>query len=1046
MNKRDYLLKQNLGLAIRLMMAVLFMPLFTLAQTTVSGKVTKDNGEPLPNVSVVVKGTTQGTATDADGNFTIKAASGAVLIFSAVDYEDQQATVGQSATINVVLKHKDTQLSEVVVVGYGTQRKRDVTGSVASVNEKALREVPAANLQQALQGRAAGLEIQRTGTQPGAGAQIRIRGERSINGSNDPLIILDGIPFEGGNLNDINPADVLSVDVLKDASATAIYGSRGSNGVVLVTTKKGKAGETRVNYNGYYGINNVTRRYSMMNTEEYMAMRNLSNWTLGYDAIEKANMTKGVDTDWQDLMYENGFITDQNISVSGGAGGSTFSLGAGYFDEKSVLPGQDFKRFSIRATIDAKIGKRLKVGLNSMNTLNYANGSQFVYPMWNILAASPLMTPYDSVGNLILSPYGNPDDKAMNYNPVLLKNNNNNWVDRVRRLRTFNSLYGEVQIATGLKYRLNAGLDFRLQENDQFRSADTKLKPSYFRPGKGNTASVNNSEGYGYTLENIITYEKEIANKHRFLVTGLYSVQEDFYHNTYVSKDSIDEDFIQFYNLGQANASNSVKPIVSGGESSWGLISYMLRLNYSFSDKYLLTLTGRIDGSSRLAEGNKYHQYPAVSAGWIISNEDFMDNQSLFNSLKLRIGWGETSNQSISPYSSLGNIGPYNDIVGSGTPGGVIRYNYGPSIVTGYTVLNLPNNTLDWEYTRTTNIGLDFGLLKNRISGSIEYYNAFTHKILYGISLPPTSGITRSFITNIGEMENKGLELNITTQNINNINGFSWSTDLNLFFNRNKLLKLTDGFTQNISSQLFIGHPLSALYDFTKLGIWQKEEAEEAAKYGRVPGDIKLKDISGPDGKPDGVISENYDRSVIGSGQADWQGGMTNRFNYKGFDLSVVMYARMGGLLVSQAHQPYAAYINVLDGKRNNLKVDYWTPNNPSNDFPNPALISSSAQGLSTLGYFDASFIKVRSINLGYTFSNTVLSKLNAQSIRVYLSAQNPFVLYSPYMRKGGVDPEPTGLGNQGVSNPGNLSGRALTIGLATPPTRSIIVGLNISL
>jgi hypothetical protein len=329
----------------------------------------------------------------------------------------------------------------------------------------------------------------------------------------------------------------------------------------------------------------------------------------------------------------------------------------------------------------------------------------------------------------------------------------------------------------------------------------------------------------------------------------------------------------------------------------------------------------------------------------------------------------------------------------------------------------------------------------------VDVYKAHTNKILYAVNLPASSGISGQFVTNVGEMENKGLEVAISTINITSNSGFTWSTDLNIFLNRNKLLKLNEGVTQNIGNQLFVGHPLSAIYDYTKLGIWQQNEAAEAAEYGAVPGQLKLADISGPDGKPDGKIDLN-DRSVIGSGQADWQGGITNRFAYKGFDLSVVIYARVGGMLISGIHQPTAAYLTMQDGKRNGLKVDYWTPDNPTNEFPMPsAQMSNPPEAISTLGYYSASFMKVRSINLGYTFSQKIISRLKAQSIRLYVTAQNPFTLFSPYMKAGGVDPEATGTGTTGfVSVPGgNISNRALTIAVTTPPTRSFILGANIN-
>jgi TonB-linked SusC/RagA family outer membrane protein len=1015
----------------------------------ISGRITGEDGQPVANASVQVKGSAAGTRSNEKGVFEINAPSNATLVISSVGFEKKYVAVGGQTSLSVSLKAARNGLDEVVVIGYGTQRKRDVTGSVVSVSESVLKEVPSPNLQGALQGRAAGLEVQKVGTKPGAGAVIRIRGERSINGSNDPLIVLDGIPFEGGNINDINPDDVASIDILKDASATAIYGSRGSNGVLLVTTKRGKSGETKLTYNGYYGVSSVRNRYNVFNAQEYQALRNISTYTGGYMPEEKVSMASGASTNWQDLMYQNGFITDHNLSVLGGSSGSTWSLGGGYYRETTVLPGQDFGRYSLRATIDSKIGKRLKIGLNTMNNINITNGSQFNDAMFPILTLSPLMPAYDSAGNIILSPTGNTDDRVGQYSPLLLKHNNNNWVDKVARMRSFNSLYAELQIIEGLRYRVNVGLDYRRQESDQFRSSDNPpLNPSYFRAKLGNTASVNNAEGWGYTLENILTYEKTIAQKHKITFTGLYSYQEDHTHNTFVSKDSIDENFIQFYNLGQSNASNNVKPTVSGGESSFSLISYMARVNYAYDNRYLLTLTGRIDGSSRLAPGNKFHEYPAVSVGWNITNESFMSGVKYLSSLKLRAGYGQTSNQSISPYSSLGLVSTYNGIGNQGSTGSIIRYNFGPTVVSGYGVTALPNPSLDWEYTKTVNIGLDFAVLNGRITGAIDWYNANTFKILYGISLPPTSGIVGQYVTNIGKMENKGLEISLSSANITSKKGFTWSTDVNFFFNRNKLVELTDNFTQNIASQLFIGQPLTAIYDYKKVGIWQTSEAADAAKYGNLPGDIKLADISGPGGKPDGVIDPNNDRSIIGSSQATWQGGMTNRFSYKGFDLSFVMYARFGGLLVSQVHQPFAAYVALLNGNRNTVKVDYWTSDNPTNNFPSPGSMTRTrpvGADLNTLGYYDASFVKLRSINLGYNFSNNFIKRIGAQSLRVYLTVVNPWVLYSPYMRAGGVDPEATGTGNQGIQDPGNISRRALTISVSTPPTKTFMAGVNIS-
>ncbi|NIG55994.1 TonB-dependent receptor [Chitinophaga sp. Cy-1792] len=1015
-----------------------------------SGLITDDHNQPVPGASIQIKGTSIGTVTTTEGKFVITVKSTSILVITSIGFAEREIAVGGQQQLNIQLKPVARDVSEVVVVGYGTQKRKDVTGSTVSVSEATLREVPSANLQQALQGKAAGLEIQRAGTTPGSGAVIRIRGTRSISGQNDPLFVVDGIPFEG-SLNDLNPDDIATIDILKDASATAIYGSRGANGIVMVTTKRGKNGDTRISYNGYHGIATVANKYPVFNATEYQAMRNISPWGQGYMPEEKDYIAKGKSTDWQDLMYNNGYRTDHNLTVSGGNNGNTFSLGGGYYKETAVLPGQDFSRYSIRATIDSRIGKRVKVGISTLNQIGITNGAQFVASgtMFPILAMSPLEAPYDSLGKVRPLPNGNIDDNnTPTYSPLLLKNNDNNWVDRQRRLTTNNSIYGEYEIIDGLKYRVNLGVNYRTSENDQFQSADNPAagRPSFFRGGKGNTAYVYNDAAWGYTLEHLLLYDKTFAQKHHINFTGLYSIQENHSHYTSVRKDSITEDFVQFYNLAQSNATPA--PVVAGDESSWALLSYMARINYAFDERYMLTLTARMDGSSRLAAGNKWHSYPAISAGWNISKESFMQSIGWISSLKLRAGWGQTSNQAVSPYSSLGLVTNNNYLT---APGNTIRYNFGPTVVTGYQVVSLPNPNLEWEYTQTRNFGVDFGLLDNRLSGSLEYYYAKTNNILYGVSLPPTSGVAGNYTSNVGEMENKGMELSLSSVNVRSRSGFTWTTDLNLYFNRNKVLKLSNGVTQDIANQLFVGYPMSAIYDYKKLGIWQTSEAAEAAKYGATPGQIKLEDHGGPGGKPDGVISELYDRYVIGDMDARLQGGMTNRFSYKGVDLSFTMYARFGGLLVSQVHQSNASYLTVMDGKRSGIKVDYWTPTNPSNWFPEPQTqISNISTAWTTLGYYDATFLKLRSINLGYSFSNAMLQRLKAQKLRLYFTVDNVATLFSPYFKQTGIDPEGTGTGSQGVGNPGNLRSNtngngAITIGVSTPPSRTYTFGANVS-
>nr|MCU0374211.1 TonB-dependent receptor [Chitinophagaceae bacterium] len=669
-------------------------------------------------------------------------------------------------------------------------------------------------------------------------------------------------------------------------------------------------------------------------------------------------------------------------------------------------------------------------------------------PLFRMLAMSPLVSPYLEDGSINPTPWGNIDDINANgrYSPLYLNTDNPEWVDKVRRLRTFNSLYAEYSFYKDLKYRVNAGFSYAQQQNAQFQPADVPGSPSFFRATQGNIASVDNGETWGYTLENLLIYDKTIKDKHKINFTGLYSIQENQSFNTFVQKDSIADNFVQFYNLALSTPINSNNTALGGGENKWALISYMARLNYGFDNKYLLTLTYRRDGSSRLAKGNNWFDYWAGSVGWNLHEEKFLENFRQLSALKLRASFGTTSNQAVNPYQSLGLVNNSNGIGGNA---GITRYNFGPTIVSGYNIINLPNPNLSWEFTNVLNIGLDFGLWKNKITGTVEAYWSRTNDILYGINLPATSGVAGSFVTNIGAMDNRGFEFTLSATQLETKSGFSWTADYNLFFNRNKLVRLNGNITQQPGNQLFVGHPMTAVWDYNKLGIWQSDEAEEAARFGARPGQIKLEDRSGPNGRPDGRITVD-DKYILGSGDADLQGGMTQRFAYKGFDLSMVFYARFGGLLFSQIHQPFSSFLTVMDGRRNTLKVDYWTPTNPSNWFPMPQQeISNVSDAWTTLGYYDGTFVKLRSINFGYTFGRQVLKKLGAQNLRAYFSADNVGTFFSPYFRQTGIDPEGTGTGSQGVSNPGNIRGGLngmVTIGLGTPPRTTFTFGINMTL
>jgi TonB-linked SusC/RagA family outer membrane protein len=1009
---------------------MLSVPWSTFAQSggkvVVSGQVLDADGLGVPGGAVKVLGTTQGTLTDVDGKFSIEVEETATIEISSVGYETQDVPVkGQNDFVIKMQNAKKNSLNDVVVIGYGSQKKSDVTGSTVSVGAEAIKQSPVTNTAQALQGRASGVNVQYTSSRPGADAQIRIRGERSLTSSaNNPLIVLDGIPFSG-TINDINTNDIKSIDILKDASATAIYGSRGANGVIIITTNRGGVSRPRISYNGYQGIGTVAKKYPVYNGEEFNAMRQIANNakdpttpTYSNSAAEAAQLAAGKTTDWQDLMYKNSRIGDHQVNVTGGTEATKYSMGLGYHNETAAIPGQDFTRYSLHLSVDQDLGSRVRVGVSTQTNYSIINGESA--SMQNALVTlSPLAPAKDSTGKPYTLVPLTTTDAAQYYNPLLALQPNN-WKEQRKRTGTFNSVYGEVKILDGLKYRMNVGLN---ATNDNYGEFIAAVSP-YNAVGQPNNATVSNANTSSYVWENIVTYDKAIK-KHKFGVTGLYSLQQDKATGSSFYAQNIVSDQLQYNNLGLSNSGVQANAS-SQSESTRGLESYMLRLNYNYDDRYLLTVTGRRDGSSVLAAGHKWNNYPAIAAAWNISNESFMkSSKNWLDALKIRVGYGQTANQAISPYQTLGSLSQN-------------LYNFGTTNTYGYYVSTLPNPNLGWENTKTFNAGIDYSFFNSRIFGSIEAYNSHTTNVLLPVQLPATSGVPGSYLSNVGETSNKGLEFNVSTANIRKANGFNWTTDLNVFFNRNKIVSLASGQTQDIGNGWFVGQPINVIYDYQKTGIWQTADATTAATYGQKPGGIRVADLNG-DGKIDG-----NDQKVIGNFQSKFEGGITNRFAYKAFDLTVVAYGRYGGTLISTINQPQS-YANTLSGRRNGIKVDYWTPANPTNDNPEPLAPGDNPQYGSTLGYFSATYLQIRTISLGYHIKNYWMKKIGGESGYVYFSVNNVGTLFSPYMKAGGVSPEANGTGGQGQAGIGAVQSRQLTVGLNTPPLRSFLVGVRIS-
>jgi TonB-linked SusC/RagA family outer membrane protein len=1006
-----------------------------------------DSQGPLIGATVMEKGTNNGTVTDFNGNFSLNVKPGATLVISYVGYESQEIKAGDNVVVN--LKEDGHLVNEVVVIGYGTQRREAVTGSVANIGGEKLNQIAATNAAQALQGRVAGVLMTQTSSKPGAEMQIRIRGQRSLTASNDPLIVLDGIPFMG-NLSDINPADIKSMDILKDASATAIYGSRGANGVIIITTAKGNQGApAKVTYNGYVSFKKIFHKYPMMDGPTFTKFRQYAGkYQNSLDEDDNTN------TDWQDLYYKTGVGHNHDVSVAGGTNGGSYSFGAGYYHDESVVPTEQYNRVSVRGNFDQMVGKYFRFGLTTNNNYSKNEGVNNIY---NVLSSTPISSPYDKDGNLKRYNALPADDQVV-VTKETVERDKDIWLNETKGIGSYNTLFGEVKCpwVEGLSYRINVGLNFRSSKNGNFTGTGVNNKDA----NAVNGAGVSENQTRNWTVENLITFDRTFAEKHNVNVVGMYSAEQTTYESTGGSAQDIPADFFQYYALdkatGQANLTNY---------NYWqsGLMSWMGRVMYSYDNKYMLSVALRSDASSRLAKGHQWHTYPAVSAGWNIARENFMENLTWIDNLKLRVGYGETSNQSINPYSTLGGLAVRNYNFGDGT-------NY----KAGYYVNALPNPELGWEYSKTWNFGLDFSLFNGRLSGSFEYYIQKTKDILLDVSLPSTSGVS-SFTGNIGNTQNKGFELTLNGIIIDNKNGWNWEAGINLYANRNKLTKLTgtepiilpDGTVQeerDVANRWFVGHPIDVIYDYEYDGIWNKEDVYEVTladgtkttnlailEPGGDIGMIKVKyndDVLDANGVPTRQIGDDDRR--IQSMEPDLIGGFNTTVGYKGFDLTVIGAFQIGGKLISAIHSGNG-YLNMLDGRRNNIDVDYWTEENTGAKYPRPNGIRSgdNPKYASTLGYFDAGYLKVRAITLGYNFENIKAVKdLGISRLRLYATVQNPFVLFSPFNNESGLDPETNSWANQNTAVAySEYSGKHKMpiVGYNTPATRNFLFGLNVT-
>ena len=1038
---------------------------------TVKGKVTGEDGAGLPGVTIRVKGTTQGTVTDMDGNYSLSVADGdAVLIFTFVGYTAQSIAVKNQTTINVSLQPDVQALEEVVVVGYGTQKKSDITGSISQVTEEQIKAMPVQNVLQSIQGRAAGVDIS-SNARPGEVGVIRIRGNRSIAGNNDPLYVVDGVPLQSGGLESFNPNDIASIEVLKDASATAIYGSRGANGVVLVTTKKGRSGSGEVSYNGsvtYEKINDLATYFTAAEYADYRrdAARAVTgdkgyktpypnptddffyfggdptaweNIAAGYTWVDKENRipqmrpttpeeqqmwgvsevpvydpSKVPTTDWTDYVARTGVAQNHSLSARMGSDKITAYISGGYLGQTGTEIGQDYTRYTGLVSLEAKPLNWLSIGgtVNaSYGVQNYgyaAGGSRGARTLYEAARGQlPFASPYDAEGNYIFNPGANINI----INPI----RDGEYVINERTgLRLFGSFFGELKLAEGLRFKTVFGPDIR-----NFRSGSFYDERSSLRGGGSRSstdyARLSQNQGVSWTLENLLYYDKSFNQNHNLGVTLLQS--SSLVKNEYsdMTAEDLPYDSQLWYNLGSTN---------KGALSGWGsgydkrtLLSYMGRVNYTFRNKYLLTASGRWDGASVLAEGHKWSFFPSVALGWKLDQEQFLSGIKAINELKLRAGVGTVGSQAIGPYSTAGGLVRMPYVFGSTPASG-----YVPSYPAGSrgNQGSLPNPLLGWENTQTWNVALDFGFFNRRIGGSIDYYIANTSDIL--MNKKPLSVTGYSEITvNIGKTRNKGIDLALNTINIDGPN-FRWYTDLTFSRNRTEIVELVNGQEDLVNMNLFIGHPMGVFYDYQKVGIWQIADADEMARFNEngskyKAGDIRVADLNG-----DYKIDPNNDRTFIGYRDPKWTGGMANTFAYKNLELSAFVYSRWDYTILGGASD--------LSGQYVSRKIDYWTPTNPTNAFP-IADYNNGGQPVhnSTTNYQDGSFVKVRYISLGYTLPQSLIERARMSNFKLYAQVLNPFL----YSKTDFLDPD-TNFQNGGANN----SASSIT-------TRSFVMGLNLT-
>lgn len=1035
--------------------------LITTAQqrTVVSGRVTDaSSSTPIAGVSIVEKGTQNGTVSDQDGNFTLDVAANATLSVTFIGYQPTEVNVSGRTNIAIGLEGDVKGLGEVVVVGYGSQRKKDLTGAIVNLSAKDLVPVPAANsFDQMMQGKVAGVQISQNSGAPGGNVNVLIRGVNSITGGNQPLYVVDGYAIGSGGggsnvsnyasgsysvdgligssgvnrinpLSSINPADIESIQVLKDASATAIYGSRGANGVVIINTKRGRSGRASINVEHSTGMQEVQKKLDLLTPREYaefVADGRDNAWVfLGGNAADP-NSARGTGqyvkpgfrnpehftdhgTDWQDLIFRKAMVQNTQVSAMGNKDGTQYFVSAGFMDQDGIIIGSDFKKFNMRTNLDVNLTSKLKLGVSFAATHSYGDFAraeghlQFRGLISAATASDPTIPVYDANGNYY-SEFSEATGIPVEH--VLLINDE--FSDKRKNTNLFTNNFLEYKIAEGLTFKTSLGVNYSSNQTRLWKSSKIGIATS--RTGAA-IAGVTRFNSLNWLNENTLNYKKTVNEKHNFDALVGFSSQKNTDEVMQAGATDFPTDDIHLLAAG----------IVTSGTdytTEWSMLSWFARLNYAFDDKYLITGTMRQDGSSRFGANNKWGSFPSVSVAYRISEEAFLRNISAIDELKIRASYGVSGNNLIGNYASLGLLG-ISPLVSNG------------QILSGISPSSLSNNLLRWEKSHQTNLGLDLSLFNNRISLTIDAYRSHKRDLLLSVVLPAASGFSSS-VQNIGELENKGLEFTLNTQNIRT-NNFNWNSDFNLSFNRNKVLKLnTENARINTSSYQVaeVGYPIASFRLLNILGIFQtaEEVAANPIQHPRVqPGDYRFEDADGSE-----TITQ-ADRTIVGNPWPKFTWGFGNRFSYKNFTLGISIYGSHGNDMYFQGGEV------ILNGAgvQNQLSMmaDRWkSPTDPGNGKMARAIRNDYAFGFSagtTKFLFDGSFVRIRNVNLAYNFPQEVTRRIRIQGLSVFGDVTNLFTFtnYPGYDPEGGTGGD--NIGMTGVDFFAYPNPRAYTIGL----------------